>query len=1019
MNLRQKITLSLLLTFVLGGAAFPQVVDIQDPNLRAAIQDALNLPDDASITQADMLQLTEFESWHSQIADLTGLEYATNLTVLKLYANPFEDIRPLETLTQLTELHLTGSKIVDLSPLANLTQLTYLRLNDIFRIEDISPLTNLTQLRVAHLDHNLIDDIGPLAGLTRLEELDLRYNRIIDVSPLANLTQLTRLYLNNNRILDISPLANIPNLEHLDTHDNPIFDQDSPLVEIPDPNLRAAVREALNLPDGIPLTQAYMRQLTRLDAGNKHVTTLTGLEHAVNLTELNLARNNISDLIPIVSPLTNLTQLTELHLGGNQIENIGPLANLIQLKVVHLDYTAIVDVGPLAHLTNLEFIDLRRNLIINVRPLANLTQLTELNLYNNRIVDVSPLANLTNLEVLDIRVNPVTNLTPLDGLSLTYFLYDEICELPPFPVNERIDNRSHPSIFTPWSDLGWISVRNRTELSDFENMASHDLWFSRPQFGLNWVHAPEKNILVRKLVGNLDEAMRQRDEFLARNPNMIFLLSIPFRAFHHDVLPEDWPHWTRDVQGNRFIWPDGHVHIDFGHPEVQESIVRAALAVERCGLYDGIMIDHWREDAHLLHGYRTHEEELAARENILRRIRAETRPDFLILANVNISQPRRDGHYINGLFMETGVPGNEDSRELEIYLNEIESTLLWANENLREPHIHGLEGSGDRTKPPFGPTNLRAMRAMTTLSLTHSDGYVLLDEGGDHLHYWYDFWDADLGQPLREEKAQLYEGRVGLYIREFTNGWAVYNRSGETQEITLPELVTSVATGVESTTHTLPNYDGEMYLRMKPQNPADVNGDGVVNILDLTLVARAFGKDGLQGDVNGDGVVNVFDLVQVAGAIGGGGAAPSAYSLDPSIVSAADVEKWLALAQGLGVGDANFQRGIRFLEQLLAALTPKETTLLPNYPNPFNPETWIPYRLAQEAEVAITIYDTKGTQVRRLALGNQAAGHYAERGKAAYWDGRNEDGEAVASGIYMYQFRAGDYAASRRMVIVK
>ena len=202
-------------------------------------------------------------------------------------------------------------------------------------------------------------------------------------------------------------------------------------------------------------------------------------------------------------------------------------------------------------------------------------------------------------------------------------------------------------------------------------------------------------------------------------------------------------------------------------------------------------------------------------------------------------------------------------------------------------------------------------------------------------------------------------------------------------------------------------------------NPLDVNGDGVVNILDLVAVAQAFGKDGLQGDVNGDGVVNVFDLVQVAGAIGGGGAAPSASSLDPPIISAADVERWLTDAQGLGVGDANFQRGIRFLEGLLAVLTPKETVLFPNYPNPFNPETWIPYRLAREAEVAITIYDTKGTLVRWLALGNQAAGYYAERGKAAYWDGRNEDGESVASGIYMYQFRVGDYAASRRMVIVK
>ena len=229
----------------------------------------------------------------------------------------------------------------------------------------------------------------------------------------------------------------------------------------------------------------------------------------------------------------------------------------------------------------------------------------------------------------------------------------------------------------------------------------------------------------------------------------------------------------------------------------------------------------------------------------------------------------------------------------------------------------------------------------------------------------------------------MYEDRVGLYIREFPNGWAAYNHSGETQEITLPEVVTVVSSEVEGNTHTLPNLDGEIYLRAKPMNPADVNGDGAVNILDLVAVAQGLGTDKPEADVNGDGVVNVFDLVQVAGELGGGGAAPSAYSLDPTIISAADVARWLTEAQGLGVGDANFQRGIRFLEGLLAALTPKETTLWPNFPNPFNPETWIPYRLAREAEVAITIYDAKGTPVRRLTLGIQVAGHYAEAWKGS------------------------------------
>ena len=120
-----------------------------------------------------------------------------------------------------------------------------------------------------------------------------------------------------------------------------------------------------------------------------------------------------------------------------------------------------------------------------------------------------------------------------------------------------------------------------------------------------------------------------------------------------------------------------------------------------------------------------------------------------------------------------------------------------------------------------------------------------------------------MGRPVGE-KSQLYQDIDGLYIREYTNGWAVYNHSGETQEITLPEEAQGVASGLVNTEHALPNLDGEIYLRAKPKNPADVNGDGVVNILDLTIIVLGFGTDNLEGDVNGDGVVNVFDLVIVA-----------------------------------------------------------------------------------------------------------------------------------------------------------
>jgi flagellar hook assembly protein FlgD len=93
--------------------------------------------------------------------------------------------------------------------------------------------------------------------------------------------------------------------------------------------------------------------------------------------------------------------------------------------------------------------------------------------------------------------------------------------------------------------------------------------------------------------------------------------------------------------------------------------------------------------------------------------------------------------------------------------------------------------------------------------------------------------------------------------------------------------------------------------------------------------------------------------------------------------------------------------------------------LLPNYPNPFNPETWIPYQLANDADVTLTVYDTNGTPVRQFDLGHQPVGFYTSRMKAAYWDGRNETGESVASGVYFYQLQAGGYTDLRRMVILK
>ena len=205
----------------------------------------------------------------------------------------------------------------------------------------------------------------------------------------------------------------------------------------------------------------------------------------------------------------------------------------------------------------------------------------------------------------------------------------------------------------------------------------------------------------------------------------------------------------------------------------------------------------------------------------------------------------------------------------------------------------------------------------------------------------------------------------------------------------------------------------------------DVNGDGTVNILDLVFVASHFDASAASAaDVNGDGTVNIQDLVMVANSLGSVAAAPSAQALHAS-----HVQQWVESAKqavaartietSVAAQPYTYERGIQVLEQLLATLVPKSTALLANYPNPFNPETWIPYRLATGSDVQLRIYDTQGRLVRHLDIGHQAAGVYQTRSRAAYWDGTNEMGEAVASGLYFYTLIAGDFSATRRMLILK
>lgn len=204
--------------------------------------------------------------------------------------------------------------------------------------------------------------------------------------------------------------------------------------------------------------------------------------------------------------------------------------------------------------------------------------------------------------------------------------------------------------------------------------------------------------------------------------------------------------------------------------------------------------------------------------------------------------------------------------------------------------------------------------------------------------------------------------------------------------------------------------------------PWDVNSDGTVDIHDLLLVANSFDVDTLDYpnvDVNMDGSVDLIDFLLVASHLGESNSTGAPKSISMSFHHVDRIDQLLAEARLADDGSMVFRQGIANLEMLINSTIPKESSLLPNYPNPFNPETWIPYNLAQDTEVYIQIYNQKGELIRYLDLGFQTAGTYRTKSRAVHWDGHNSSGEPVANGVYFYKFQAGHTQATRKMVLTK
>jgi hypothetical protein len=353
-------------------------------------------------------------------------------------------------------------------------------------------------------------------------------------------------------------------------------------------------------------------------------------------------------------------------------------------------------------------------------------------------------------------------------------------------LDERIHSRDYPSVFAAWSGHYDISENRDSAL------ALHDMhWSGAGYYGLEWDTVPY-GLSTGFTPGSIEKARKKRAELLAMNPNLVILCELRYRDASTSYLPEDHPWWRKDENGEFIVGYAEHqlMLLDYFKPGYQDHVAAQAKAIMETGVFDGIMLDWWRDDA--------------ARKPLTQKIRAAIGPDALLIVNPNSRIEPEMAPLINGYFMECY------ESQTPYHWMVISQTLLWAEKNLRKPVVNCVESWFHQSRQ----ADKNLMRVITTLTLTHSNGYCGFTDPnelpqGDHRHDWYTFWDAPLGKP--QGRMQSLEN--GAVQRKFTHGVAVYNPpSNGTVMLQFDQETKSMRTGKTAAIHELDDWDGDIFI---------------------------------------------------------------------------------------------------------------------------------------------------------------------------------------------------------------
>ncbi len=727
--------------------------------------------------------------------------------------------------------------------------------------------------------------------------------------------------------------------------------------------------QTVNIPDA-NLRAAIAEALGK--APNARVT-VTEMQR---LTRLNASGRSISNL----TGLEASSNLEDLRLNHNLISDISPLAGLIRLRVIELGDNAISDISPIKGLINLDGLHIPHNLISDLSPLRDLINLRGTNLGHNAIDDLSPLAGLIKLEWIALTENPLADLSPLAGLinlqnyhswGTPIINLSALADLPKLrqinvcggeisdisPLARATSLKELYLVGNEISDLSALTgLTGLTRLSLKHNEVS-DLSPLEGLSNLTWVELGDNTISEVSPLAQLNNLT-----WLDLNENVITdvssLASLPnltWMGLNDNAIA--------DVSSfERFSEKTSISHSNF----INSAFPQAGPKIEGPWLWvivPGSRLDH---------------------TDLLAKASGGAATEVKVATfGATEGKPVGDGKWRAHRLSPTGGDN----------LNEMTDALGWGAGSEIYDHV------------VYGSVTLNSPRKQDTIMLVGSDDEVKVWLNGELVHYNPVLRGA--GDYQDAFPVTLKQGPNVLLVAVDNRGHGAFS---------------GFFGFAQDTDYTINPPERKIVIK----TPAwDVNRDGQTNILDLILVGQDLGKPrptNARTDVNKDGRRNISDLVLVAqhlGELSGISAAPSALAIGDMRLDPAMIQGWIAQAQIEDDGSLAFQQGIANLERLLALMTPRETQLLANYPNPFNPETWIPYQLSEPAEVTLRIYGVSGTLVRTLNLGHQSAGLYRSRSRAVYWDGKNELSEPVASGIYFYTLTTGDFTATRKMLIMK